>query len=91
MCFARAHPRAATIGPVGHILIEMRRADSTDAFEMLDRFRSTDEELSTLRAVLEGREPFSVLDRIETPLVRDARQILKEDGYEARDSFLEDH
>ena len=76
---------------MGHILIEMRRAGSTDAFEVLGRFRSTEEELSALRAALEGREPFSVLDRIETPLVRDALHILKEDGFEARVSFIADH
>jgi hypothetical protein len=73
---------------VSHILIEMRRPG--EAWEVLGRFRSTEEELRALRAVLEGREPFDVLEQIGTPLVRDALIILKEDGFEARVSYLED-
>ena len=74
---------------MAHLLIEMRRPG--EPWEVLGRFRGASEaELSALRGVLEGREPFDVLDKIATPLVRDALSILKEDGFEARVSFLDD-
>jgi len=42
-----------------------------------------------MRDLLEGRDPFEVMDQVTDPLVLDVLDILKADGFQARIRFFE--
>jgi hypothetical protein len=78
------------IGAVARVIISMRRPGAT-ASSSLGNFSASDGEIAELRELLEGREPFEVLECIPRGLIWDALDILRSDGYEARVTFHEDH
>ncbi len=47
--------------------------------------------MAELKALLEGRDPFEVMDRVPNQMVWDVLDILRKDGCEARVEFHDDH
>lgn len=51
----------------------------------------SDAQMAELKALLEGRDPFEVMDRVPNQMVWDVLDILRKDGCEARVEFHDDH
>jgi hypothetical protein len=69
----------------------MKRSEET-AWDLVGTFAASRDELSDLRGLLDGREdPYEVLDQITHRLIFDVLQIIRDDGYQARVQFLEEH
>ena len=68
----------------------MRKPGAT-SWDLVGNFTASESEIAALREVLEGQEPYDVLDKINHVLMRDVQNAVKAEGCQARVRFHEDH
>lgn len=73
-----------------HVTIEMRKPGTT-AWDLVGNFSATDAEIDELRDVLGGNEPYAVLHRVKHVLIFDTLDAIREEGFQARVQFHDDH
>jgi hypothetical protein len=84
------HSRNPRYIGVVHVTIHMKKPDAT-VWDSVGNFSGTEEEISELRQLLEGRRsPFEVMGEITNQLIWDTLDIIKSDGYQARIEFHTD-